>query len=117
MTSTSPAISKARVNRRSRYYAPVSNEGVGPPIPGATEVEIHERVSVYSPVTNSVVMLNETAGDVWRLVDGARSLEEIISLLAAAYGVESASIAADVASAIDSFVAAGLLAGTSPTLD
>lgn len=39
---------------------------------------------MFDPASERVVMLNRTAGDVWRLSDGEHGLEEIVALLAVA---------------------------------
>jgi hypothetical protein len=83
---------------------------VGPPAAGVSEVEIDGRICLYAPGSEQVVVLNDTASDVWRLADGERTLAELVDLLAASYGVEAASILGDVQAAVEQFRAAALLA-------
>ena len=83
---------------------------VGPPQHGVTEVEVDGRISVFSPLAQQLVALNETASDVWRLCDGDHDLQSIIHLLASSYGVQPSVIAGDVTSTVDELVALGLLA-------
>lgn len=70
------------------------------------------RISVYSPSTQQLVTLNETASDVWRLCDGECDLPTIVGLLASSYEVEPDVIAGDVASTVDELKALGLLASS-----
>ncbi|KQX69345.1 PqqD family protein [Angustibacter sp. Root456] len=86
---------------------------VGPPLAGVTEVELDGRVCLYAPSSEQVVMLNDTASDVWRLVDGTLSEQRIVELLAAAYAVGAEQIRPDVVSALATFRAEGLLADAS----
>jgi hypothetical protein len=81
----------------------------GPRTPGTTEVELDGRVSVYSPLTNDVVMLNDTASSIWRLVDDRSTFEEILDALALAYGTPAETMAHDVAAMLRSFAEAGLI--------
>jgi uncharacterized membrane protein YkvA (DUF1232 family) len=87
----------------------VSRQLIGPPVEGATEVEVDGRVSAFSPLTRQIVVLNDTASDIWRLADGEHDLEAIVALLAAAYSVAPEDIEADVRHAVDELVDAGLL--------
>lgn len=83
---------------------------IGPPLPGVTEVEVGGRVNLYAPATAQAVLLNDTASDVWRLVDGTSTGRDIVALLAGSYRVPAASIEADVLAALRRFVEAGLIA-------
>ena len=82
---------------------------IGPPSPQILETEIAEEISLYDPLTENVVVLNATASDIWRLSDGESNLEEIVDLLAAAYGVEAHRIRGEVEETIRNFHAQGLL--------
>ena len=82
---------------------------VGPPAVGARAVEIDGRISVYSPSTQDLVSLNDTASDVWRLCDGEHPLDQIVELLARNYGTTADIIGDQVAGAVDDLVSLGLL--------
>jgi hypothetical protein len=82
---------------------------IGPPLAHILETEIDDEISLYDPLTEQVVVLNNTASDVWRLSDGEADLGEIARLLAAAYGVEVDQIRAEVEETIRSFQDQGLL--------
>ena len=82
---------------------------VGPPNKDILETEIDGDISLYHPITEQVTVLNATASDIWRLADGERNADDIVSLLASAYEVGSAEIASDVYEAIAGFIEAGLI--------
>ena len=82
---------------------------IGPPLAHILETEIDEEISLYDPQTEQVVVLNKTASDVWRLSDGEFDVEEIVRLLAAAYGVEVSEIRSEVEETIRNFLDQGLL--------
>ena len=60
---------------------------IGPPPAHILETEVNGEISLYDPRSESVLVLNQTASDVWRLSDGEQTLEEIVQLLAVAYQV------------------------------
>jgi hypothetical protein len=82
---------------------------IGPPSPQILETEVAEEISLYDPLTENVVVLNGPASDIWRLSDGESDLDEIVALLAAAYGVDPDRIRAEVEETIHSFHVQGLL--------
>jgi len=82
---------------------------VGPPNRDVLETEIDGDISLYHPTTEQVTVLNATASDIWRLADGERNADEVVRLLAAAYGVEPADIASGVHQTISSLTEAGLI--------
>lgn len=82
---------------------------VGPPPPHIIETEIDDEVSLYNPHDDSVLVLNLTASDVWRLCDGEQTLEEIVELISRTYRVKADSIREDVAAAVSEFVQAGFV--------
>lgn len=86
-------------------------EQVGPPRPNLLETEVDGDISIYDPGSERVVVLNQTASDVWRLTDGQHTIDEIAELLARAYQVDVHSISDDVGQAVEGFVDAGLIDG------
>lgn len=84
-------------------------KAVGPVKPHILETEIDAEISLYDPRREQVTVLNETASDIWRLVDGERGLDEITELLASAYGVPRAEIVRDVTNTVSRFAKAGLI--------
>lgn len=81
---------------------------VGPPAPQILETEIGNEISLYDPLTENVAVLNETASDIWRLSDGESDLDQIVTLLAAAYGVDAGQIREEVEVTIANFEDQGL---------
>jgi len=71
--------------------------------------EIEGRLSILNPHTDRVLMLNETASDIWRLADGEHDLDGLVGLLAEAYGVDGAAIRAEVEAAVATLRVEGLL--------
>ena len=59
--------------------------------------------------TWNVAVLNETASDVWRLVDAGCSPEEIVRTLAEAYHTDADTISGDVLAALDELTAGGFV--------
>ncbi len=82
---------------------------LGPVATTVREVELDGEISLYDSRTNRALLLNPTASDVWRLLDGAHTLPEITELLARAYDVAPETIADDVRSAVEQLVDHGLL--------
>lgn len=82
---------------------------VGPAVPGVTEATVDDQACLHSPTTGQVLMLNQTASDVWFLCDGSLRLSEVVERLAVVYSVPAAQISADVTHIVDQFYAAGLL--------
>lgn len=56
-----------------------------------------------------MLVLNQTASDVWRLSDGDHTLEEMVELLAVAYAVRSEDIRIDVEQAVRNIIDEGFL--------
>ena len=81
---------------------------IGPPSPQILETEIGDEISLYDPATENVVVLNQTASDIWRLSDGESDVEGIVNLLAAAYGVDADQIRPEVEETIARFREQGL---------
>jgi hypothetical protein len=82
---------------------------VSPPADAVREVEIDGCLSLYRRDVDRVVVLNETASDVWRLADGTLHDDEIVELLAAAYGVGPEIIADEVRATLALLVQEGFL--------
>lgn len=82
---------------------------VGPASSHVLETEVAGDISLYDPTKEQVSVLNGTASDIWRLADGTRTVEEITTLIAASYQVDSNSIADDVARIVERLADADLL--------
>ena len=77
---------------------------------GVVARELDGSFCLVDTETWQVAVLNETASDLWRLVQAGCSLEEIIDTLAAGYGTEPASIVAGVHAAVEELSSGGFLA-------
>jgi hypothetical protein len=73
------------------------------------ETEVDGRIGIFNPGTARVHVLNETATDAWLLSDGEHTAEQIVALLASAYGVDEEAIRVPVLRAVDLFHDEGLL--------
>ncbi len=87
---------------------------VGPPAEHVLETEVAGDISLYDAQTEKVLVLNGTASDIWRLCDGEQTVDQIVSLLAQAYGVSEDSIRPQVLETIETLVSEGFLPATAP---
>lgn len=76
---------------------------------GVVVEDLDEDVCLYRPDIDEVLVLNQSAGDVWRLVDGTLSVAGLVTQLARAYGLEAATIEADVREVVNDLCARGFL--------
>lgn len=84
---------------------------VGPPAAHIVESEVDGRISLFDPQSQEVSMLNDTASDVWRLCDGSSTIDQVVELVAKAYGVEPDAVEDEVKATVTTFYDKGLLAG------
>lgn len=89
--------------------ATVARPLVGPPTASVREVDVDGCLTLYRRASDQVLVLNETASEVWRLADGTLDEEQIVVSLAEAYGVPAAAIRPEVRETIERFVTEGLL--------
>ena len=82
---------------------------IGPPPPHVIETEVRGDISLYDAQREQVLVLNATASDVWRLCDGEQTFDQIVALLAGAYGIEASTIKPDVERTIKQLVDEGFL--------
>lgn len=82
------------------------------PDPAVREMEIDGEVTLYHGRTQTALVLNGTASDVWRLVDGTRTPERVAELLASVYNADLDTVRADVNSALRQLREHGLLRPT-----
>ncbi|MBC7677922.1 MAG: PqqD family protein [Pseudorhodobacter sp.] len=87
---------------------------LGPPDPLVTRREVDGSLMLLHASEPRVIVLNQTASDVWTLCDGTSTLAEIVDVLARAYGVEAAVIRSDVESTVERFLAEGFLPAPAP---
>lgn len=75
------------------------------------ETAIDDETVVMDMDSAEFFSLNETAGAVWRAIDGARDRDAVIAAVAAEYGLEPGEIADDVDELIARMVQAGFVRG------
>ena len=63
----------------------VSTAPIGPPRDDVLVTELDGDLTVYDPRRNEVHVLNATAGDIWRLLDGSKDLEQVSGAIALAH--------------------------------
>ena len=61
-----------------------------------SETRIDDEVVVMALASGEFFSLRETAREVWEAIDGERTRDEIVAVLAAVHGVEPAAITDDV---------------------
>jgi Coenzyme PQQ synthesis protein D (PqqD) len=81
------------------------------PVPAENIVaeDLDEDICLYRPDIDEVLVLNQTAGDVWRLSDGQLSVSAIAATLAHAYAAEPTDLQADVRAVVDDLAGRGYL--------
>lgn len=80
--------------------------------PRVVAEDLDDDVCLYRADIDEVVVLNRSAGDVWRLADGERRVDEIVDMLATAYQSAAVALREDVVAVIDDLSRRGyLLAG------
>jgi PqqD family protein of HPr-rel-A system len=83
---------------------------VGPPARHVLVTDLDGEVTLYDSVRSEVHALNETASEIWRLLDERRRFDDVLGRFAAAHGVDPDSVRASVTETISRFVELGLLA-------
>lgn len=82
---------------------------MGPAADHIVETDVDGEISLYNPTSDQVMVLNQTASDIWLLSDGEHTLAEMTGLLASAYGVEPSEIKDDVEKTVADFKENGFL--------
>ena len=73
------------------------------------ELDIDGEITLYDGTTSTALVLNRTASDVWRLLDGQRSVADIVALLSTAYAVDETTLQAGVEDTLARLRSHGLL--------
>ncbi len=86
------------------------------PVPASTVIaeELDTDVCLYRTDTDEVLVLNQTAGDIWRLSDGDLSVAGIVATLARAYRQPEADLAEPVRTVVDDLEGRGYLVEAAP---
>ena len=77
--------------------------------PGASTVDLDDNVAVYDDVGQLLILLNSSAAAVWRLCDGATSVDAMVRDLAAAHPDDADVIGEDVRQTLRKLVELGLV--------
>ena len=81
----------------------------GHPSPTVSVMALDDELSLFDARTGTAMTLNRTAADIFHLLDGTTSADDLVAELARAYGLEPADIRADVESALTDLAAAGVI--------
>ncbi|MFP4345721.1 MAG: PqqD family protein [Anaerolineales bacterium] len=73
--------------------------------PGYRLEMVDDELLLFHPATTRIVYCNATAGLIWRLCDGERTVGEIVALLTEAYPEAAETLAADVERALEQLCA------------
>lgn len=82
---------------------------IGRPAASVSTVPLDDGLSLFDAATGNALALNRTASDVFALADGTTRLDEVVAILAEAYAVEPAIIAAEVHEVVGRLTAVGVL--------
>lgn len=66
------------------------------PHPAVTMEKLDGEICLYRASDHEVLVLNQSAGDIWRLADGDLTVDEITVLLSSAYSADEQLVAQDV---------------------
>jgi coenzyme PQQ biosynthesis protein PqqD len=83
---------------------------------GALGVELDDNIAVYDDVGQLMILLNSSAGAVWNLCDGTRTVGEMITELAETYPDGAAVIRDDVRDTLRKLAEIGLVSEGSEAL-
>ena len=76
---------------------------------GASAVELDENVAVYDDVGQLLILLNSSAGSVWKLCDGSTTVDEMVEALGETYPDDASVIGADVRETLRKLAEMGLV--------
>lgn len=85
------------------------------PAQGVVVEDLDDDVCLYRSDIDEVLVLNQSAGDVWRLADGQLTIAGIIERLAVVYGLDEATLDPDVRGVVDDLTTRGYLVERAPT--
>jgi hypothetical protein len=85
--------------------------------PSIVVAEIDGDITAFDPIQSRVVVLNETASEIWRHASGGHTFEDLVSRLANQFGVEATAIREEVATVVSHLIEAGFMAAEYPPGD
>jgi hypothetical protein len=81
----------------------------GRPSPTVSVIALDDELSLFDTRTGTAMTLNRTASDIFHLLDGSSSTDDVVAVLARFYGVAPAEIRTDVESTVSDLTAAGVI--------
>jgi len=82
------------------------------PADGVTVEDFDDDLCLFRRDIDEVLVLNASAGDVWRLADGQTSVAQMVTLLSHTYAVPAARLEPEVHDVVAQLVARGYLVET-----
>jgi len=76
---------------------------------GSTAVELDDNVALYDDVGQLLILLNSSAGSVWKLCDGATTVDAIVGALGETYPDSAGVIGDDVRETLRKLAEMGLV--------
>ena len=90
------------------------SEPVGRQAPTVSGEELGDDLSLFDSASGKAVALNGTARDIWELVDGEASVDDVVATLAGAYRSNRGPSRAMSRVALDRLVAEGFIVPAAP---
>lgn len=86
-------------------------DGVPQIVASVREMEIDGEITLFDAATQTALVLNQTASDVWRLIDGERTPDAIAHVLGHAYDADPVTVRTGVDAALAELREHGLVDG------
>ena len=100
-----------------RYPWPMPDLRVPTRIPGSVDADVDGQRVVLSPKDFAYFGIEGSGAPVWDLIDGARTIDDIVASLEAEYEAPEGTIRTETLAFLDALVAAGLVAELGPPAD
>ena len=85
---------------------------IGRPRSDVLITDLDGDLTLYDPRHDRVHVLNASAGDIWRLLDGVRDLDQVAEAIAVAYSTDVDEVRTHVVRMVAQFVELDLVPGT-----
>jgi hypothetical protein len=73
--------------------------------------DLDGELTLYDPKRNEVHSLNSTASDIWRLLDGSHSFDDVVELFGIQHSMDQDAVRPYVAQTVSRLVELGLISG------
>lgn len=84
------------------------------PVQGLVVEDVGEEICLFRPDVDEVLVLNATAADTWRLLDGVCGVEEVAACLATAYAADLTTVLRDVRAVVGDLQVRGFVVDNTP---